>query len=198
MREREPPVVRERDLRIQGSVVVVGAADTLHEDLSERPVRPRERVIVADGALTGLLEHDITPHLVVSDLDGDMHRLMALNLDRVPVAVHAHGDNMGRLRQWVPELPGILMGTRQNPGPAPSDILNPGGFGDGDRAVFLAARLGADRIRLVGFDLHGEPGRLSHHTDPVRKKKKMAWSARILADAHRLGIPLEEREGRGV
>lgn len=195
-RKRHP--LQIRDMRIDGPAVVAGAADTLQDELAKRGPRPAELVIAADGAVAGLLEVGVHPHLIVSDLDGDLETLDRLNTAGIAVAVHAHGDNQDRLHTWVPRLQGPLLGTRQTPGPAPSDIVSPGGLGDGDRAVFLAARLGATRIRLVGFDLHGEPGRLSPGRDPERKRAKMEWSARILSDAHRLGLPLEETEGKGV
>lgn len=188
----------EHTFRLNRPVVVAGAADTLEDELAARPPSANEVLVAADGAVTGIQAAGFAPHVVVSDLDGDLPRLMELSRAGVPVAVHAHGDNIDRLREWVPQLPGPLLGTRQTPGPAPSDIITPGGLGDGDRAVFLAARLGAPRIRLVGFDLHGAPGKLSHHTNLERKRRKMEWSARILADAHRLGLPLEERDGRGI
>lgn len=187
-----------RDLRLDAPAVVVGAADTLQDDLTARPPADRECIVAADGAIAGLHEAGLRPDLIVSDLDGDLERLVTLNSEGTPVALHAHGDNVDQMRTWVPRLPGPILGTRQTPGPVPSRILTPGGLGDGDRAVFLASRLGASRIRLVGFDLHGAPGRLSHHTNLEQKRRKMAWSARILDDAHRLGLPLEESAGRGL
>lgn len=196
--QRSRPAMQIRDMHIDGPAVVAGAADTLPRELAARGPRSGEAVVAADGAVRGLVDAGIRPHLIVSDLDGDMALLEEMNEAGVPVAIHAHGDNVDRLHEWVPRLIGPVIGTRQTPGPAPSQILSPGGLGDGDRAVFLAARMGATRIRLVGFDLHGEPGRLSPGRDPVSKRAKMEWSARILTDAHRLGLPLEETEGKGV
>lgn len=198
LQDRPAAQLNEHTLRLDTPVVVAGAADSLDTDLRANPPREGEVLVAADGAVTGLFDAGLTPDVVVSDLDGDLPRLVQLSKDRVPIAVHAHGDNIERLKEWVPQLAGPVMGTRQTPGPAPSDIVTPGGLGDGDRAVFLAARLGSPRIRLVGFDLHGEVGRLSRSTNPALKKRKMEWSARILSDAHRLGLPLEEREGKGI
>jgi uncharacterized Rossmann fold enzyme len=69
-------------------------------------------------------------------------------------------------------------------------IMLPGGFTDGDRAVFIATRLGATHIRLIGFDLEGPPGKGSPTADRARKRRKLAWARRNLDDARRLGAPL--------
>ncbi len=184
-------------LRIQDGAVVAGAADTLHEELEKHPPDDAEVLLVADGALTDTLLHAHTPHLVVTDLDGDPDQLNRLNATGVPLAVHAHGDNTDLLDHWMPRFTGPLIATRQTPGIKPERVICPGGFADGDRAVFLAARLGATRIRLVGFDLFGAPGKASP-THAEKKRRKMRWSARLLADARRLGLPLEEHAGKGT
>lgn len=175
---------------IPGDAVVAGAADRLGDDLHARPPNADEALIVADGALSGPLKETKNAHLIVTDLDADPAQVVRLNQAGVPVAVHAHGDNQDALEQWVPQLTGPLVATRQTPGPEPARVLCPGGFADGDRAVLLAARLGARTIRLVGFDLHGPPGKASP-TQPAQKRRKMKWSARILDEALRLGVPLE-------
>lgn len=184
------PVLLEH-LAIAGDAVVAGAADNLADDLRDDPPGADEALIVADGALSGALANTKTPHLIVTDLDGAPDQVARLNQTGVAVAVHAHGDNRQALEKWVPHLRGPLVATRQTPGDAPKNVLCPGGFADGDRAVLLAARLGARKIRLVGFDLYGAPGKASP-TEPIRKRRKMRWSARILKEVQRFGVPLEE------
>lgn len=176
-------------LGLNDQVVVAGAADTLRADLERQGVTGEESLIVADGALTEVLRTHDHVDLVTSDLDGDPQTLLQVNEQGTPVAVHAHGDNLALLDRWLPRFTGPVVPTRQTPD-GPERVLCPGGFADGDRAVLIAARLGARRIRLVGFDLHGPPGRHSP-TDPERKRSKMRWSARILKEARDLGVPIE-------
>ncbi len=189
------PVPLEQ-LKITGGAVVAGAADNLADDLSARPPVETEALLVADGALPGALAETKPPHLIVTDLDGAPDQVARLNQNGVPVAVHAHGDNLDALERWVPRLTGPLLATRQTPGTHPETVLCPGGFADGDRAVLLAGRLGARNIRLVGFDLHGPPGKASP-TEPMRKRRKMKWSARILDEARGFGLPLESDDQAG-
>ncbi len=58
------------------------------------------------------------------------------------VVFHAHGDNMSKLREYVPQLMKIIGTTPSRP---PYGLHNFGGFTDGDRCVFLAKYLGAFR-----------------------------------------------------
>jgi 2-amino-4-hydroxy-6-hydroxymethyldihydropteridine diphosphokinase len=188
LEENENTVLAPHRIPFPERVVVAGAADRLQTDLEAHPVTDDEALIVADGALPTALAHH-KPDLIVSDLDGDPEQVARLNQQGVLVAVHAHGDNIPRLETWIPHLKGPLLATRQTPGKEPALVICPGGFADGDRAVLLAARLGAKEIRLVGFDLHGEPGRISP-TQVEQKRRKMRWSARILDEARELGVPI--------
>jgi hypothetical protein len=53
-------------------------------------------------------------------------------------------------------------------------VYNFGGFTDGDRAVFAADELGAERITLVGFDLDDQD------VEPM-KRGKLFWARKLLA-----------------
>jgi uncharacterized Rossmann fold enzyme len=86
------------------------------------------------------------------------------------LSLHAHGDNIPHLRFWVPRFNGPLVGTTQSR-PIPG-IYNFGGFTDGDRAAFAAHALGAEKVKLLGFDLDDPT------VDPM-KRGKLHW-ARIL------------------
>ncbi|MEM0482323.1 MAG: 6-hydroxymethylpterin diphosphokinase MptE-like protein, partial [Nitrososphaerota archaeon] len=75
------------------------------------------------------------------------------------VVVHAHGDNIERLRQHLPLLRERVEATCQC---APrGHIHNFGGFTDGDRAIFMAAALGAKKIVTIGMCLTCGVGKYS-------------------------------------
>lgn len=97
--------------------------------------------------------------------------------------MHAHGDNRSTLARVVPSLAGPVQGTTQ--AEPHGDIMNAGGFTDGDRACCLAAHLGATGLVLVGFDWDApveKPGR-----DPAIKRRKLAWAREIVGS---LGLPV--------
>ncbi len=110
-------------------------------------------LIAADGATSALLENDLVPDIIVTDLDGRIPDLRIAN-DRGGsfMVVHAHGDNVDKMTSYVPLFSRVL-GTTQT---EPLDIVyNFGGFTDGgDRAAFLAEELGGlGRLCLLALTL---------------------------------------------
>ncbi|MCS7145317.1 MAG: DUF115 domain-containing protein [Nitrososphaerota archaeon] len=170
-----------------GCVVVAGAYNTVAEEatiLSES-LSPRIIVVAADTATTPLLEAGLTPDIVVTDLDGDFGDIFECWRRGALVAVHAHGDNIERLREYFPRLCERVEATCQC---LPrGHIHNFGGFTDGDRAVFMAAALGARKIVTIGMCFTREVGKYSIATkkptpDWVRMKRmKLSYAERLLA-----------------
>jgi len=154
--------------RIRGKIVTVcGNGPNLTSEIG----RIRGTVIVADGAANRLYAEGICPAVIVTDLDGATEAFVEMNRAGTLIVVHAHGDNMDRLRFWVPLFTGPLVGTTQA---RPfGRIRNYGGFSDGDRAVFLALALDAVEVALVGFYLD-DPA-----VDPV-KRRKLLWARTLL------------------
>jgi uncharacterized Rossmann fold enzyme len=102
-------------------------------------------VIVADSALKF---YDGKYDMVVSDLDGPIERI--IEEKKSIKVIHAHGDNIDKLRKYVPLLSGIVLGTTQS---IPlHNVRNIGGFTDGDRSVIMATILGAKKVYIHGFD----------------------------------------------
>lgn len=134
------------------TVVVFAAGKSSNNFLSDKKfLHAHDIVFIAtDGVLEKLFAAGMTPHLVCTDLDSDFRFISkASKLGSITV-VHAHGDNIPKIKKHVPRLAGIIIGTTQI---APTrKIHNFGGFTDGDRAVFLALRFGAKAIGLTGFD----------------------------------------------
>lgn len=107
-------------------------------------------ILAADGATTALLEINVIPDVIVSDLDGRIEDILFANREGTVVFIHAHGDNIDKLKRYVHLFNDQIIGTTQV---EPKDkVLNFYGFTDGDRAVFLAYYLGAKKIFLIGMD----------------------------------------------
>lgn len=152
------------------SVAIAGGSDTLDSEMDA--VRAADRVVAVSGAAAVVSEHGITPDLVVTDLDGTPATAVELAGAGVPVAVHAHGDNLPALRTWLPRFDrGAVLGTTQV---EPTDrVLNVGGFTDGDRAAFLADYLGAGDLTFPGW-------RFDDPTVSAGKERKLEWAASLL------------------
>ncbi|GBF36337.1 6-hydroxymethylpterin diphosphokinase MptE-like protein [Methanofervidicoccus abyssi] len=146
--------IPEKRLRevIEGKIVyVVGAGPSIKRHVKILKIlKERDVIISADGATKALLEEDILPDIVVSDLDGDMESILESNRRGSIVIVHAHGDNIDKIKKYLPKLKNIV-GSYQVPLQIPG-LINYGGFTDGDRCCFLAEYCGAKRIVLCGMD----------------------------------------------
>jgi len=153
---------------------------------------PQGPKIAADGATSYLLERGVIPDIVVTDLDGRMEDLIRAAHGGAVMVVHAHGDNLDKLVEFVPDLMEVatVIGTCQcRP---VGKIWNFGGFTDGDRAVFLADHLGARKIALYGMDFKGEIGRYSYSADTEVKRKKLAWTEGLVK------LVMDQRKKRGL
>lgn len=150
-------------------VLVCGNAPTLAEDL-DRLDLGRYVIIAADGATAIVMDDGRIPDVIVTDLDGDVEREVEASEQGSLVVVHAHGDNMNKLLNYVPRLQNVIGSTQAAP---LQNVFNFGGFTDGDRAVFVAHEFGAGTIKLAGF----------FFDDPVvmpSKNKKLKWARRLI------------------
>lgn len=132
--------------------------------------------ISAGSSADSLARKGITPDILVTDLDGDVSAQLEANRNGAFAVIHAHGDNMPAIREWVPRFKAPVIGTTQ--AEPIKGLHNFGGFTDGDRAVFLAIHFGARRIRLVGFDFENpsvKPG-----GNPKLKKVKMGYARQLI------------------
>ncbi|ELZ10402.1 6-hydroxymethylpterin diphosphokinase MptE-like protein [Natrialba aegyptia] len=158
---------------IDGAVVAIaGAGPSLETDPELERARAADVVVAASTAVDVLASNGIEVGCMVTDLDKNPETVRRLTADGVPVAVHAHGDNMPAIRRVVPDCADefVLPTTQVKPrGP----VRNFGGFTDGDRAAFLADHLGAARLDFVGWDLDDE-------TVSSMKARKLAWAERLL------------------
>ncbi|NHN48514.1 DUF115 domain-containing protein [Halostella sp. JP-L12] len=152
------------------TVAVAGAGPSLDEEADR--ARDADLVVAASTAADVLADRGVAVDLMVTDLDKNVDTAVSLSERGVPVAVHAHGDNVPALRSAVPEFdPEYLLPTTQAEPAGP--VRNFGGFTDGDRGAFLADHLGAAELRFPGWDFDDEA------VGPT-KAKKLDWAERLL------------------
>lgn len=162
------------------NVYVFGAACSLQEDIKK--VKKENAILIsADPATSLLMSKNITPDIVVTDLDGVVEDQITANREGAIVVVHAHGNNINRVKRYIPMFNGKLIGTTQS---KPFDnIYNFGGFTDGDRAVYLADFFGAKKIFLTGFDFENV-GKYSSSKE--LKMKKLGWAKNLIKKIDRV------------
>ncbi|MFB6089499.1 MAG: 6-hydroxymethylpterin diphosphokinase MptE-like protein [Halobellus sp.] len=152
------------------TVAVVGAAPGLPEEIDR--VADADRIFAASTAADVVLEAGYDLDCFVTDLDKNPETAATLSRGGVPVAAHAHGDNVGLVEEWVPRCDSdhVLATTQAEPVDA---VYNFGGFTDGDRAAYLADECGAAELRFVGWEFD----------DPTvddAKARKLRWAERLL------------------
>ena len=161
------------------TVLVAGAGPSLDESFETLARHVGSAVLIAaDTAARPLADRGIMPHVIVTDLDGDVECHAEASRRGAVIIAHAHGDNMHMLHH-VKKFRACV-GTTQS-GPV-GRVKNLGGFTDGDRAVFAADHFGAGRIILFGMDLDGEVGRHSGTaaSDRATKAKKLLKAKELL------------------
>ncbi len=164
---------KELETKIRGNdCIVFGAGPSLETDLNKlRDHGWLEKVLItADGATSAVMNYEI-PDVIVTDLDGIVEDQLEAWEKGAWMVVHAHGDNVEKIRKIVPQLKERVLGSIQVD--RPPELTNFGGFTDGDRAAFLAHHFGASTIYLAGMDLGTDLGRWTGKTDIGKKIEKL-------------------------
>ena len=134
-------------------------------------------LISADGATTALLKNKIIPEIIVTDLDGIIKDILYANEKKSIAIIHAHGDNIDKVKKYLPKFKGKILCTTQS---RPiENVYNFGGFTDGDRAVYLADFFHAKKINLIGFD-YNKIGKFSFSENRELKLKKLKWAEKLI------------------
>jgi uncharacterized Rossmann fold enzyme len=176
------PHSRLRSLIHEQNVFVVGAGPSLSSAIPILKKFNTTTKIVADGAVTALIENKIRPDILVTDLDGDEKSLIKIGSGNAIMVVHAHGDNLDKL-EFVSNFRNCIGTTETKQF---GKIYNFGGFTDGDRCVFLAKHFNAKKIILFGMDFGNKIGMYSKTKIPSKKikikklmqgKKLLEWLA---------------------
>ncbi|MBC7107622.1 MAG: DUF115 domain-containing protein [Methanomassiliicoccales archaeon] len=169
---------------MQRRVTVYGYGPNLETEIED--IRPVGTLISADGATSVLMKKGIIPDIIVTDLDGDIKAQIEANFCGSIAVIHAHGDNIERIRNALPFFEGWVTPTTQS---EPfGNVYNFGGFTDGDRAVTLARHFGASQIYLVGFDF--ESVREQEGKDSIIKARKLRWARRIIFELNPPSVSL--------
>ena len=160
------------------TVFVIGAGPSLAKSLKYIKNSKNSKKIVADGAVRALLEKNIKPDILVTDLDGDLKSIEKIGKTNIPIVVHAHGDNYDELG-IVKKLKNVIGSTQTK---KIDKVENFGGFTDGDRCVFLAEYFDARKIVLIGMDFGQKIGKYSKQriADRKTKIKKLKFGKRIV------------------
>jgi 2-amino-4-hydroxy-6-hydroxymethyldihydropteridine diphosphokinase len=164
---------------VRRHVMVIGAGDSLIQNIKFVKKNRKFVKIVADGATKALIENHIKPDIVVTDLDGDISFLRKAERVGAIIVVHSHGDNIEEMKKIVPTLRRVIGTTQVMP---VENVYNFGGFTDGDRCVFLADEFGAEEIVLVGMEFGDRIGVHSKRSvDNIQLKiDKMKAGKRLL------------------
>lgn len=137
----------------KGLFVVFGAGPSIKKHIKYLKTHNKKfkdhTIIAADGATSALLEADIIPEIIVTDLDGKMNDLLMANSKGTTFVIHGHGNNIDLIKKYTNSFNKVLGTTQSVP---LENVYNFGGFTDGDRSVFLAESLGAKEIVLGGMD----------------------------------------------
>ena len=98
------------DITMKADVIIFGAGPSLKKNIHElKKINMNNYTIVcADGAVTALLEEEVIPDIVVTDLDGKIEDIIDSNRKGAIMVVHAHGNNIENIKKYVPVLENIL------------------------------------------------------------------------------------------
>jgi len=164
------------------SVIVFGAGPSLRKGVlfvKENKLHSKHTFIAADGSITALLEEEILPDILVTDLDGRLRDILRANLMGSLTIVHAHGDNINILKRTLPKLRNVIGTTQIEP---IGRLQNFGGFTDGDRCVFLAVNFKAKEILLSGMDFGNKIGRYSYRYNKKKKLQKLEIGKKLIEE----------------
>ena len=116
--------------------------------------------LAADGASVLLREKDIQNDAIFTDLDGITKTEFNNSSFNI---IHAHGDNLEKISQFENEIINFqnVIGTTQVE--PLSNVINPGGFTDGDRILFFLRSLikPFQKLFLIGMDFKNIVGKYS-------------------------------------
>ena len=175
--QKQFSVYRLKKMIHNNPVFVVGSGPSLKSALPALKKHKDVIKICADTTLSFLVKNGIKPHILVTDLDGDIDLIKKISKTSV-VIVHAHGDNITKL-ETVKDFKNCI-GTTQTE--RIGKIDNFGGFTDGDRCVFLANHFEASKIFLFGMDFGPKIGVHSKTKKSERKTKlkKLEYAKMLL------------------
>jgi uncharacterized Rossmann fold enzyme len=182
------PLLDRLDEKIRNKTVIVCGAGPSLEDhvrgLEERSDFRDFVFVVADGAVSLLLDLDYPCDIIVTDLDGEYTDLKQATDEGALTVVHGHGDNVPQIQSYVPTLGTVLGSTQVEP---TNRAFLWGGFTDGDRACFLTATYAPREMILAGMDFGkvvgkwSKPSHKTHFFAPQRKQIKLKIAQELIS-----------------
>ena len=176
-----------------GVAIVMGAGPSLERQVHELHVLgvfDECHTVIADGVARLVRKYNVIPSVIVTDLDGEDGSILELGLRGAIVALHAHGDNIDKVVEWIPQARRYrvrILGTTQV---EPTDnVINIGGFTDGDRAFVLTLRFHPRTVILVGMDFgdvvgpYSKPWLYQAVKADERKRIKLEIAKQIIENA---------------
>jgi uncharacterized Rossmann fold enzyme len=141
--------------------------------------------ITADGASILLRERGIKIDAIFTDLDGITKKEFNYTSFNI---IHAHGDNIEKLKFFedeIREFENIIGTTQIEPVP---NLLNPGGFTDGDRILYFIRTLLSSfhTLYLIGMDFGNVIGKYSkldvkkNQEASLIKQKKLQYAIKLI------------------
>ena len=141
--------------------------------------------LAADGASVLLRKRHIKINAIFTDLDGITKR--EFNYANFNI-IHAHGDNIDKLIQFeknILRFQNIIGTTQVEP---LENVLNPGGFTDGDRILYFIHKLikPLQKLYFIGMDFDNIIGKYSklnlkkNLEGTKRKIKKLRYGIELL------------------
>lgn len=187
----------QMDLPHQAIIFGAGPSIKKHIDYLKSNVVLEDYVLIAaDGATSALLEENIIPDIIVTDLDGNMVDIFWSNNHGSVLYVHAHGDNIEKIETYLEKLDKIIPTCQCK---SFGNLENYGGFTDGDRAVHIAAySLHSQKIILAGMDFgdiitnysRPEIG-VSFQKADFFKKKKLSYAEKLIDSLKKENVQIE-------
>ena len=80
------------------TVVVIGSGPSLSRDINKIRNLSKLTKIAADSSTKILVENQIIPEIIVTDLDGDERYIKKISKNKSIFVVHAHGDNIEKIK----------------------------------------------------------------------------------------------------
>lgn len=151
------------------TVLVIGSGPSLSASIPKLKEYQKTTKIAADSSVKLLVDNGIVPDVIITDLDGDENTFKKISKTKSIFVVHAHGDNIKKLK-LAKKFKNCIGTTQSTPF---GKIQNFGGFTDGDRGVFLASYHQAEKIILFGMDFGERIGRFSDTEKADREIKLM-------------------------
>lgn len=141
--------------------------------------------LAADGASVLLRKRHIKIDAIFTDLDGITKKEFDYANFNI---VHAHGNNIDRLMQFEKDIlrfQNIIGTTQVEP---LENVLNPGGFTDGDRILYFIHKLikPSQKLYFIGMDFNNIIGKYSkldiknNQEGTKAKKKKLQYGIELL------------------